>query len=29
MVDRIGLAYTETEIKLLGPIESGAVCYEN
>ena len=29
MIDYIGLVYIEIEIKLLGPIEPGAVCYEN
>lgn len=29
MIDHIGLIYTETEIKLLGPIWSGAIYFEN
>ena len=29
MVDRIGLAYIETETKLSAYIESGSVYYEN
>ena len=29
MTDYIGVVYIEIEIKLLRPIELGAVCYEN
>lgn len=29
MIDCIGVVYAETETKLLGRIELGAICYQN